>query len=166
MNIRSITKKDKPAIKRILKHTPEFTADEVALAVEVIDSYLFDPAGSGYFTLVAEVNSQLAGYVCFGPTPITEGVWDVYWIAVDSQIQGQGIGRQLMTARKKNQEANGRLILVGPLPGYEKTNAFYQRIGYKESCRIKDFYMVGIWITYEKRFTNPIIRTNSKTTNP
>jgi hypothetical protein len=38
-------------------------------------------------------------------------------------------------------------------PGYEKTNLFYQRIGYKEAARIIDFYMIGDdQIIYEKRF--------------
>jgi ribosomal protein S18 acetylase RimI-like enzyme len=156
MIIRNMTHKDKKGIMQILKDTPEFTPAEVVLADEVIDSYLFNPANSGYFTLVAEIDSKTAGYVCYGPTPITEGTWDIYWIAVDHNIQGQGIGRKLMEeAEDKIKEANGRLIIVetSSKPGYEKTNLFYQRLGYTIACRIKDFYLIGDdKITYEKRF--------------
>jgi ribosomal protein S18 acetylase RimI-like enzyme len=156
MIIRPAIKKDKPALIRILKNTPEFTPAEVVLADEVIEAYLFNPAKSGYFILVAEVDSKIGGYVCYGPTPITEATWDLYWIAVDHNIQGQGIGKKLMAAAEKEiQQAKGRLILVetSSKPGYEKTNAFYQRVGYKEICRIKDFYMIGDdQILYEKRF--------------
>ncbi len=110
---------------------------------------------SGYFILVAEVDSSIAGYVCYGPTPITEGTWDIYWIAVDHNTQGQGVGRKLMeAAEEKIKQAKGRLILVetSSKPGYEKTNLFYQRIGYKEACRIIDFYAIGDdQIIYEKR---------------
>jgi ribosomal protein S18 acetylase RimI-like enzyme len=151
-----MTSKDKSAVMRILKNTPEFTPAEVALADEVIDSYLFNPAEAGYFILVAEIDSKVVGYVCYGPTPITEGTWDLYWIAVDHSIQGQGVGKKLMeAAEEKIQEAKGRLIIVetSSKPGYEKTNAFYQRIGYKQAARIVDFYMIGDdQIIYEKRF--------------
>ncbi len=156
MNIRPMTSKDKSAVLRILKNTPEFTPAEVVLADEVIDSYLFNPTESGYFILVAEIESKVAGYVCYGPTPITEGTWDLYWIAVDHNTQGQGVGKKLMeAAEEKIQQANGRLIIVetSSKPGYEKTNAFYQRIGYKQAARIVDFYMIGDdQIIYEKRF--------------
>ena len=152
-----MTPDDNPAVTRILKNTPEFTPAEVVLADEVISDYLLNPAESGYSILVFEMVSRVAGYVCYGPTPITEGTWDIYWIAVDHNIQGKGIGRQLMDAAETNiKNAGGRLVLVetSSKPGYEKTNLFYQRIGYTEVCRIKDFYMIGDdQITYEKRFT-------------
>jgi GNAT superfamily N-acetyltransferase len=153
---RPMIRKDKKAVMQILKTTPEFTAPEVILADEVIDSYLFNPSNSGYFILVAEMDSRVAGYVCYGPTPITEGTWDIYWIAVDRNIQGQGVGRKLMeVAEARIRDGKGRLVIVetSSKPGYEKTNAFYQRLGYTESCRIKDFYLIGDdKITYEKRF--------------
>lgn len=156
MQIRPMTSKDKKAVLNILQYTPEFTPAEVVLADEVIDDYLFNPTESGYFVLVAEIESKIGGYVCYGPTPITEGTWDIYWIAVDHTIQGKGIGKQLMEAAEQRiKEAKGRLILVetSSKPGYEKTNAFYLRLNYKESCRIIDFYMIGDdQITYEKRF--------------
>ena len=156
MNIRPMTRKDKSAVLSILQNTPEFTPAEVVLADEVISDYLFNPTESGYFILVAEIDSAIGGYVCYGPTPITEGTWDIYWIAVDHNIQGQGIGRQLMAAsEEKIKEAGGRLILVetSSKPGYEKTNLFYQRVGYKEAARIIDFYCIGDdQIIYEKRF--------------
>ncbi len=156
MIIRPMEKHDKTSIMRILKRTPEFTPAEVVLADEVIESYLFNPAESGYFILVAEVDAVIAGYVCYGPTPITEGTWDLYWIAVDHEIQGRGVGRKLMeTAENEINKAGGRLILVetSSKPGYEKTNLFYQNLNYTETARIKDFYAFGDdQIIYEKRF--------------
>ncbi|HEX7475538.1 MAG TPA: GNAT family N-acetyltransferase [Dehalococcoidales bacterium] len=156
MVIRPMNGKDKNAIMRILKNTPEFMPAEVVLADEVIDSYLFNPAESGYFILVSEVDSKVAGYVCYGPTPITEDTWDLYWIAVDHEIQGQGIGRRLMGAAENEiKRQKGRLILLetSSKPGYEKTNLFYLHLDYKETARIKDFYMIGDdQVIYEKRF--------------
>jgi GNAT superfamily N-acetyltransferase len=156
MLIRPMNKRDKPVASRILKNTPEFTPAEVDLAEEVMEAYLYNPAGSGYYILVAVIDTQVAGYVCYGPTPITEGTWDVYWIAVERSLQGQGVGKKLMAAAEDEiKKAGGRLILVetSSKPGYEKTNLFYQRIGYIEACRIKDFYMIGDdQVIYEKRY--------------
>lgn len=156
MIIRPMTSKDKSAVMRILQNTPEFTPAEIVLADEVIDSYLFNPDESGYFTLAAESDSTILGFVCYGPTPITEGTWDIYWIAVDRVTQGKGVGRKLMEAAEgKIKQAKGRLVMVetSSKPGYEKTNLFYQRLGYREAARIKDFYTVGDdQIIYEKRF--------------
>jgi ribosomal protein S18 acetylase RimI-like enzyme len=156
MNIRPMASKDKSSIMHILQNTPEFTPAEVVLADQVISDYLFNPAESGYFILVAEVAAAIAGYICYGPAPITEGTWDIYWIAVDRSTQGRGIGKQLMgKAEARIKKAKGRLILVetSSKPGYEKTNLFYQGVGYKEACRIREFYAIGDdQITYEKRF--------------
>jgi len=40
----------------------------------------------------------VAGYICYGPTPVTEGTWDIYWEAVAHERQGLGIGSKLMAA--------------------------------------------------------------------
>ncbi|MFA5316309.1 MAG: hypothetical protein WC369_02685, partial [Dehalococcoidales bacterium] len=67
---------------KILQDTPEFKPPEVAVAEEVIDSYLKDPPGSGYQVLIAEDSSNVVGYICYGPTPLTESTWDFYWEAI------------------------------------------------------------------------------------
>ena len=63
---------------QILRNTPEFNASEVKVAEEVIDSYLSDAKGSGYYVLTAEDGSTVTGYICYGPTPLTDGTWDLY----------------------------------------------------------------------------------------
>lgn len=137
---------DKLAIMDILKRTPEFKPAEVAVAEEVIDSYLRDSSGSGYNILVAELGSSVVGYVCYGPTPLTEGTWDLYWIAVSPELQTRRIGKSLLiSAENAVKTACGRLILVetSSLPEYEKTRHFYHSNGYEIVCRIADFYSRG-----------------------
>ena len=116
------------------------------VAEEVIDSYLHAPQGSGYHTLVAESDSTIAGYICYGPTPLTEGTWDIYWMAVVPEKQGQGIGSALMTfAEDQIKKARGRLAIIetSSKPEYEKTRRFYLSHGYEVVCRIPDFYAPG-----------------------
>ena len=146
IKIRPMTGEDKPAIMAILRATPEFKPSEVVVAEEVLDSYLNDPS-AGYFTLVAETdNGAIAGYVCFGTTPLTEGTWDIYWIAVARQVQGMGIGAALLTvAENKIKQVEGRLIFAetSSIPEYDKTRRFYLARGYGVAAQIADFYVPG-----------------------
>jgi ribosomal protein S18 acetylase RimI-like enzyme len=138
--------RDKPALTRILRNTPEFKSFEVVVAEEVIDSYLGDPRGSGYFVLIAEGDGEVAGYICYGETPLTVGTWDIYWVAVDREKRGRGIGEALSeTAETAIKKAGGRLAIIetSSTPLYENTRNFYQHRGYETVARIPDFYMPG-----------------------
>ena len=131
---------------RMLSHTPEFKPSEVAVAEEVIDSYLGSPLNSGYYILVAEDDSAVAGYICYGPTPLTEETWDLYWNTVAQEKRGQGIGRLLMkSAEKEIIRAKGRLVLVetSSTPAYEASRRLHISHGYEIVARIPDFYAPG-----------------------
>jgi predicted N-acetyltransferase YhbS len=139
-------KKDRPALVRLLKNTPEFKPFEVEVAEEVIDCYLSDPENSGYYTLVAEDGSVIVGYISYGPTPLTEGTWDLYWQATDHDRQGQGIGGALIkTAEEQIKKAQGRLAIIetSSTPEYEKTRRFHLNRGYVIIACIPDFYAPG-----------------------
>ncbi|MBM3155823.1 MAG: GNAT family N-acetyltransferase [Chloroflexi bacterium] len=156
-NIRQLTVKDKPALMQILHNTPEFKPAEVTIAEELIDCHLDDPDGSGYHILVADVNSKIAGYICWGPTPLTEGTWDIYWIAVAREVQSKGTGKALLAAAEdKIKKSRGRLILIetSGKPEYEKTRQFYLARGYDTVSLIPDFYAPGDdLLTLQKRLT-------------
>jgi len=131
---------------RILRNTPEFKASEVEVAEEVIDSYLHNAKGSGYHVLVAEVGSAVAGYICYGPTPLTDGTWDLYWQAVVREQRGQGIGGALMKAAEAEiRKARGRLAIIetSSTSEYENTVRFHLGQGYSVIGRIPDFYAPG-----------------------
>jgi ribosomal protein S18 acetylase RimI-like enzyme len=146
VKVRPMRADDEPQIMDILRHTPEFKRHEVAVAEEVIDSYLHDPRNSGYFVLVAEGNPGIDGYICYGPTPCTEGTWDIYWEAVKRGKRGTGIGAALIRAAEAAvRKARGRLIVIetSSTPAYGNTRLFYRSRGYEEIARIPDFYAPG-----------------------
>jgi ribosomal protein S18 acetylase RimI-like enzyme len=144
--IRPMTRKDKPAIMKMLAATPEFKPDEVVVAEEVIDSYLRSSYRSGYHILVAEVDERVSGYICYGPTPLTEGTWDIYWVAVGREEQSRGVGSALMTfVEGEIKKAGGRLMIIetSSKSEYERTRRFHHRHGYETVGRIPDFYAPG-----------------------
>jgi ribosomal protein S18 acetylase RimI-like enzyme len=95
------------------------------------------------------------GYVCFGPVPLTDGTWDLYWIAVDPDDQGRGLGRRLLAAAEAEiRSRGGRLLLIETAShaAYSATIAFYERSGYTLASRIADYYRVGEdKLVFEKR---------------
>jgi ribosomal protein S18 acetylase RimI-like enzyme len=130
----------------ILHSTPEFLPREVVVAEELIDSFLTSSQESGYHILVAETDGKVMGYICYGETPLTEGTWDIYWIAVDRTLQGKGIGGALMReTENKIRELKGRLAIIetSSKPDYNKTRRFHSSQGYSEIAVIPDFYTVG-----------------------
>jgi ribosomal protein S18 acetylase RimI-like enzyme len=144
--IRPMLPDDKMALLNILETIPEFGPADVLVAREVIDSYLENPAGSGYNILVVEIDHNAAAYICYGPTPLTQGTWDIYWMATSPENQGQGIGSSLIVkAESQIIESGGRLIMIetSSRQDYEKALRFYQHHGYEGISRISDFYAPG-----------------------
>ncbi len=145
VRIRPTVREDHSLILDILKRTDYFTPDEVEIADELLNSYFDDSLESGYWTYTAE-SDGVAGYVCYGPTPLTEGTYDIYWIAVDPNQQGKKIGTELLQfAERDIAEHKGRLITVytSSQEKYISTRSFYLKRGYHEGCRIKDYYRRG-----------------------
>lgn len=142
-SIRPLTADDKPAVMHILRNTPEFLPHEVTVAEELIDYYLEGSTQSSYYIQVAETDGEITGYVCYGPTPLTEGTWDLYWIAVSNERQGLGIGRILMQYTEDDiKRLGGRMVMVetSGKSGYNKTRRFYEALQYKNVARVPDFY--------------------------
>lgn len=155
--MRNLKATDVPDLVRILESTGAFSDDEVGVAVELLGIVLNDHAQKDYEVAVAEVEGRVAGYVLFGPVPLTQGNFDLYWIAVDPSCQGHGVGRKLMSHVEEQARARGgRLVCLetSSQGSYERTRRFYEQAGYVEESRIRDFYKPGDdRLTYVKRLT-------------
>jgi ribosomal protein S18 acetylase RimI-like enzyme len=146
MKVRPMIATDKPAIMQMLRNMREFKPSEVVVAEEVLDSYLHDSIRSGYHVFVAEIDSSVAGYICYGPTPLTEGTWDIYWLAVAPNQQSKGVGKSLLSFAEANiKETAGRMAIIetSSKPEYEASGHFYRTQGYELACRLADFYAPG-----------------------
>jgi ribosomal protein S18 acetylase RimI-like enzyme len=146
MTIRPLRHDDRPAIARILRQTKVFTETEVLCALELIDVYL-NVAGQKDYILECAVDEadRPLGYVCYGPTPLTEGTYDLYWIAVDPDCHGQGVGTLLMEHVEQRLRPLGRLVLIetSSQPKNHAARRFYLRHHYQEVARVPDFYAEG-----------------------
>ena len=130
----------------LLRNTPEFAPVDVQVAGELLDCYLESPKDSGYHVWASELGAAVSGYVCFGPTPLTQGTWDLYWIAVGRQFRNQGIGSALVGfTEDRVKKAGGRMVLIetSSTPAYRAARHLYRRLGYRMVARVRDFYLPG-----------------------
>ena len=144
--IRPAQPEDAESILRLAGAEPLFSREEAETVAELLEAYLDQEDDDGYFFLSAMDDEKLLGFACYGPTPLTQGTFDLYWIAVDSTAKGQGVGRALMTRVEDEVRAlGGRLIVLDTSgrPEYEPTRAFYRRLGYAHSATVPDFYAPG-----------------------
>ena len=140
--LRPLRRADRAEIERIVRATGAFREDEVVVAMELVDA----EEAEGYRFVVAEVEGKVAGYACFGQTPLTIGTWDLYWIAVDPAMQGKKIGRALFDAAVEAVRAEGgRMLLIetGGKASYRATREAYLAWGCREVARVPDFYEIG-----------------------
>jgi len=144
MNIRPAARPDRERIHEILAATARFTRQEIGWAMELVDLVFSQPEKCEYAAHVLD-DGGVQGYVLFGPTPMTEDVFDLYWIAVDPRRQGQGLGQLLLRfVENEVRRQSGRMLLIetSSKRSYAPTVRFYQRAGYREISRIKDFYRI------------------------
>jgi ribosomal protein S18 acetylase RimI-like enzyme len=148
MRIRRPAPPDRDGIAAVLRSDSTFHADEVDCALELVDSALATP-GKDYSVLVCEDEErgdQIVGYICYGPTPMTTGTWDLYWIAVHAQARGRGLARRLCEAMEGElREHHARIIRLetSQMEAYGSARALYERMGYVEVGRIPEFYHPG-----------------------
>jgi ribosomal protein S18 acetylase RimI-like enzyme len=176
-----ISAADRPRVAEILRGSKVFSAAEIDVALELFDESIEDRGprtegarhqhrdaklallpqssvlGPDYLFLGAFTPEEiLVGYACWGPTPATDRTWDLYWIAVDTALQGAGIGTILLEEverRLVGQHARLLIVETSSRSDYAASRAFYERRGYNETARVRDFYAPGDdRIIFLKRF--------------
>jgi GNAT superfamily N-acetyltransferase len=131
----------------LIRATDFFTPAEVDVAEELIDIHLEDPGQKDYRIVVVENDRKNAvGYMTWGPTPLAEDAYDLYWMAVAPSEQGKGRGKALVRwLEDEVRRCDGRMIIIetSSQPKYHGTRQFYIDLDYQEVARIPDYYRAG-----------------------
>jgi ribosomal protein S18 acetylase RimI-like enzyme len=141
--IRETLSRDTDEILRIAADEPLFTQEEAETVGELLQDYLELPDRNGYSFLTATVNERVVGFICYGPTPLTRGTFDLYWICVDREFSRRGIGHDLVERVVGEVRAlGGRMIVLDTsgTPQYAPTRAFYESAGFTPAATVPDFY--------------------------
>jgi ribosomal protein S18 acetylase RimI-like enzyme len=141
------TETDASQIRDITARAGVFSREEIEAVPEMFDEYLkYGTEGSGYYFIAYREEGQVLGFAIYGRRDLVDGVFDLYWIAVDPNARRKGVGRALLTASEEAVRTMGGRIVIAETSGtaeYESTREFYVRTGYVNEASIKDFYSVG-----------------------
>lgn len=142
---RGLTVADRAPLETLIRETAFFNAEEVEVAVELIDDGLAHGEASHYRFVVGEEES-VTGYACWGPIPGTAASADLYWIVVHPAHQGRGIGASLLRAAEDWMASENRTrvyVETSTRPQYDPTRRFYFACGYELAAELPDFYAPG-----------------------
>ena len=149
MAIRALEPRDRSRIEKMVVSSGKFNDVEIAIALELVDEALREGEKSGYIFVVlggVKDRGSAFGYACYGPTPLTQGTFDLYWIVVDPAAQRRGCGRRLLEYVERDVvQRGGRMLLIetSSQESYRATIRFYERSGYHLAARIRNFYRSG-----------------------
>ena len=147
--IRKLEPRDRSRIVEMVISSGKFNDAEIETALELVDEAIEEGNATGYMFAVLEYGKRhpvVHGFACYGPTPLTDGVYDLYWIVVDPPAQKEGNGRYLLEyVEREVKKRGGRMLLIetSSQESYGATIRFYERNGYELAARIKDFYRIG-----------------------
>ncbi|WP_437490695.1 GNAT family N-acetyltransferase [Sorangium sp. So ce1014] len=159
---RGLRPEDRPLIAELLESLPAFTDDERAVALELVDVALAQPSSDGYRFVLSFHGAprdggapRLAGYLCYGRTPMTQSTYDLYWIATSPDFARSGVARGLVsTLEGEIAREGGGLVRVetGSREGHGAAVRFYDAVQFTRAAVIADFYAPGDdLIVYTKR---------------
>lgn len=144
--IRRLKPDDVKVIENILNTIPNFNSEEIKVAMELVSISATNEKQIDYNLFVYEENGMILGYHCIGKRPLTDGVYDLYWIVTNPDYSKKGIGKKLLEhAESFVNEMNGRWLLAetSSKDSYSATRNFYLRNNYSIISEINDFYSKG-----------------------
>jgi len=145
VDLRELADGDREKIEAVLRSDRTFRDGEVEVALELVDDALAN-GGRDYWFRVAADGERVAGYICYGPTPMTDSTFDLYWIVVDQAFRGQGLARRLIEAMEADLRARGATgirVETEQTADYESARKLYERCDYPLVACLADFYRAG-----------------------
>lgn len=143
-SLRPVGRAHRARLEQLTRATGLFREEEVATAVELLDASL---NGDDEYQFVGAFDGdRLIGYACWGPTPGTVGTFDLYWIVVDRERQGRGVGTTLLAdVEQRLTTHDARLVVVetSSRGDYGPTRKFYEARGYTRTATIPAYYAPG-----------------------
>jgi ribosomal protein S18 acetylase RimI-like enzyme len=141
---------DRPRILALLQSLSAFTDEERAVAMELVDACLGHPESDDYRFIQSlsgdAGDEQLAGYLCYGRTPMTQSTYDLYWIGTSPAFARLGVARGLVAALEAEIAREGGGIIrveTGSREGHGAAVHFYDAVAFERAATIPDFYAPG-----------------------
>ncbi len=150
------TRDDVEEVVQLIGRAGVFGRADVECVQELLHDYFHLPDHGGYEFAVYRQDGHIVGMACYGPTPLTEGTFDLYWLCVAPESRRSGVGRALMAEVETNVRRLGARLLVVETSGtdlYLPAREFYLARGFQRQATIPDYYAPGDdLVLYMKRY--------------
>jgi acetoin utilization deacetylase AcuC-like enzyme/ribosomal protein S18 acetylase RimI-like enzyme len=150
---------DPERIRRMTASSGNFSAEEEAIAAELIEEGLQRGEAAGYYYQIAERDGHLVGFAVYGPIPGTAQRFDLYWIVTHPDVRRQGAGLDLLERIEADVVVRGGSHLFVDTASnetYVAARAFYRACGYKKVAELPDFFRDGDGkVIFAKRLPAP-----------
>ena len=131
---------------KMADETGYFKEHEVQALREVLDDFHAENHLYEHKACLLQDKDQKLGFVYYAPAPMTEGTWQLWWIVVQKDLQGKGLGgKMLKLVENHAQELGGRVLFIetSSQEKYESTRKFYLKYRYLLEARMRGFYAAG-----------------------
>ena len=161
LNVRAATPADTDQIRQLALDNNMFEHDEMGDFDEMLAGF-FDGSLDAHQWIVAADHGTgtVAAAAYYAPEPFADRMWNLYFIATAPDQHGSGAGTTLIEHVESelrtlgNERARTLIVDTSSLDDYEQARAFYDRRGFAEDARIRDFYGPGDdKVTFWKRLT-------------
>ena len=141
ITIKNTSQDDIPALKKVLDQIELFPSD---MLEDMIAPALNGESNALWLTAMTD---QTPVGLCYAePEELTDRAWNVLALGVEPNLQGHGIGKELMAAIEARLVENMQRLLIvdtSSTDAFESARSFYRSIGYSEEARIRDYWAEG-----------------------
>ena len=142
--LRALEPDDVPRVIDLAVAAGMFSREDAAL----LGDGALGPHDDGTTCLVedADDGGGLASVVLYRPEEAADRAFDLTMIAVRPDLQGEGRGAALLRHAEQDLRQRGQRLIVVRTSGttqYDRTRAFYRRLGYSEHTRVPDYWADG-----------------------
>ncbi len=142
MAIRKVKEADLEGLKEVVDSSDLFPSEYLE---EMISDYLNNPENEEVWLTKVE-NDKSVGIAYCAPEKFTEGTYNLYAIGVLKELQGKGIGREMMQSIEEIlRGVSARVLIVETSSDnqFRLTRKFYKDLGYNHEATIRDFWQEG-----------------------
>ncbi len=140
--IRKVVEADLSGLKTVLDSSGLFPS---GFLDEMIADYFANPDTEDVWFTCLDNDVPIAVGYCVAEK-FTQGTCNLLAIGVAKELQGSGIGGQMMTFIEQLLRSAGKRILIVETSSddqYRLTRKFYQKLGYAHEATIRDFWKEG-----------------------